>query len=524
MIATQIFLKTLLKLPRPAVLLSSLLAALAAAGSAIGLMGAAAWLISSAALHPPLAALTLAITAVRAFGIGRAVFRYLERYLSHKLAFHSFTKLQLFLYDQAAAAIPLREGRTAQGHWLQALTSGCSTLRDFYVRGLLPPVINLLLLIAIITGLYPVAGKIALLLIPLFLLHLLLPYWTSLEPIQSAGTYRTLLDDSINGRDELCAAGSWPAFLPQLDQQANTLKEQQQQESARNYRCDLLLQLLDALVFSLLLASLAQSVLIDSSLNFIDLSVWLMILLAELQELQPLTAAARSIYQSRQAAQSILVQPRPQSPTKNISHSDRSNSLLTVEQLTFGYHPNIPILHGLSFHIMRGQHTALVGDSGSGKTTLAGLICGFWPIDSGSIQLTGQISANLQNAFLFTGTIRDNFQRLIPGISDAAILHCLQISQLSGWLDEQPAGLDTSLAADAQNLSGGQRSRLLTALALAKPGELLILDEPTAGLDKKTASALLTGLLSELDEQQRTLLLITHDSPAAFQMKQVIHL
>jgi ABC-type transport system involved in cytochrome bd biosynthesis fused ATPase/permease subunit len=78
--------------------------------------------------------------------------------------------------------------------------------------------------------------------------------------------------------------------------------------------------------------------------------------------------------------------------------------------------------------------------------------------------------------------------------------------------------------ANAQNLSGGQRNRLLTALALAKPGELLILDEPTAGLDKKTASALLTELLDELDRQQRTLLLITHDSPAAAKMKQVIHL
>ena len=524
MISQQSFLQDLLKLPRFSILLSSALAALAAASCTIGLMGTAAWLISSAALQPPLATLTLAITAVRAFGIGRAVFRYLERYLSHKLAFHSFTKLQLFLYDRATAALPLREGLTAQGQWLQALTAGCSILRDFYLRGLLPPLVNLLLLIAIITGLYPLVGKLALLLLPLFLLHLLLPYWISVMPAPSAGTYRTILSDSVSGRDELDAAGSWAAFLPHLDQQANTLNLHQQQESARDYQTDFLLQLLDALVFLLLLAALAQCVLLDTSLHYIDLSVWLMLLLAQIQELQPLAAAARTIQQSQQAAQAILSQPSPQSLARSAAHADKSKQVLAVQQLFFGYQPAIPILHGLSFRMANGQHTAIVGDSGSGKTTLAGLICGFWPADSGSIYLTGQISANLQTSFLFTGTIRDNFQRLIPGISDAAILRCLRISQLDRWLTNQPAGLDTYLTANAQNLSGGQRNRLLTALALAKPGDLLILDEPTAVLDKKTASALLTELLIELDKQQRTLLLITHDSPAAAMMKQVIHL
>jgi len=524
MISHQTLLKELLKLPKFTAILASTLAALSAAICAIGLLGTAAWLISSSALQTPLAMLTLAITGVRAFGIGRAVFRYLERYLSHKLAFHSFTTLQLFLYDRAIAALPLREGLTAQGQWLQALSAKCSILRDFYLRGLLPPLINLLLLLAIITALYPLVGTIALLLLPLFLLHLLLPYWTAglLTPV--ASTYRTLLSDSISGHDELCAAGSWASFLPHLDQQANALNLQQQQESAYDYRIDFLLQLLDAFVFLLLLASLAQAVLIDSSLSFLDLSVWLMILLAQLQELQLLAAAARTIQQSQQAAQAVLVQPSPLPAVKSTQHTDQSKSLLSVQQLFFGYQPELPILRGLSFGIAPGQHTAIVGDSGSGKTTLAGLLCGFWPMDSGSIHLTGQLSANLQTAFLFTGTIRDNFQRLIPAISDAAICHCLKVSQLAHWLAAQPAGLDTPLMANAQNLSGGQRNRLLTALALAKPGELLILDEPTAGLDKKTASALLTELLDELDRQQRTLLLITHDSPAAAKMKQVIHL
>ena len=101
---------------------------------------------------------------------------------------------------------------------------------------------------------------------------------------------------------------------------------------------------------------------------------------------------------------------------------------------------------------------------------------------------------------------------------------CLECAQLGSLAASLPQGLDTPLGYDGSRLSGGERNRLLTALALASPYPLLILDEPTAGLDKKTASRLLNGLFERAHEQHQTLLVITHDSSILDRFSQVIQL
>ncbi|SFT47919.1 ATP-binding cassette, subfamily C [Selenomonas sp. GACV-9] len=530
----------LLKLMAPSALLPAALAALASALCALSLMGAAAWLITTAALQPPLAALALGITIVRACGIGRAVFRYADRYFSHRLAFDSYTALQLKLYDSAAAVLPLREGPVAQGQWLHRLTSGCQVLRDFYLRALLPPLVSLLLILLTTILLFPVIGLMSCLLPLLFLAHLLVPLWReSAQPCasqQAAPAYRSALLDTAEGRDELQLAGSLAAITIRLDAHAQRLCSQQRQDDSARITSDNLLQLASVTVLILLLASLSGAA-IAQTLSFIELAVWLLILLALQTELPPLAAAARSLRESKTAALPLWAVHSPLTEQKTAATPTAATPLLAVNQLTFGYHPEVPIFNGLSFTITTGQHTAVIGDSGSGKTTLACLLTACWPPDSGSISLGGLdagkltptqqrsfFAACLQGCQLPAGTIRSLFSQFIPGISDDTIQHCLQTAQLTAFIHQQPQGLDTELTSDATNLSGGQRSRLLTALSLARPAPILLLDEPTAGLDAKTSSALLTAVLDELDKQQRTLLVITHDPLAIDRVSQVIRL
>lgn len=130
----------LLSLVSPWALLLASLVSLGAAAAGICLLGSSAWLIASAALLPPLSALALGITGVRACGIFRAVFRYGERYISHRLAFHGLTKIRVSLYKKAALLLPLRRGVARQGELLHDLLAGADELRDFFVRGMLPPV------------------------------------------------------------------------------------------------------------------------------------------------------------------------------------------------------------------------------------------------------------------------------------------------------------------------------------------------------------------------------------------------
>ena len=165
----------LLAIAAPAKALPALLAGVLAAAFGIALIAAAAWIIASAALQPPLSALALAITMVRACGIGRAVFRYLDRLLSHRLAFSCYEKLQLATYRRSAAAIPLREGNVREGEFLHDLLTGCEALRDFYLRAVPQPLIAGALMLAACAALLPLAPFGAALILVLYLLHLSLP-------------------------------------------------------------------------------------------------------------------------------------------------------------------------------------------------------------------------------------------------------------------------------------------------------------------------------------------------------------
>ena len=199
----------LLSIAAPAAALPALLAGFLAAAAGIALIASAAWIIASAALAPPLSSLALAITCVRACGIGRAVFRYLERLLSHRLAFGCYEALQQATYRRSAAVIPMREGNVCEGEFLHDLLMGCETLRDFYLRAVPPPLIALALVLLTCAALLPLSIPAAAAVFLLFLLHLSLPLFLCETELRVQSTdYRSSLLDQLDGRTACtCSAG-----------------------------------------------------------------------------------------------------------------------------------------------------------------------------------------------------------------------------------------------------------------------------------------------------------------------------
>lgn len=533
-----------------------LLVSLMALFTGLALLGASAWLVASAALMPPLYTLALGITTVRACGIGRAVFRYGERYLSHRMAFRILTEIRTSFYDRAAKVLPLRSGPARQGEFLHDLLTGADELRDFYVRALLP-IAAIGTITALTTWLLAgVIGLWALALPALYLARLVLSCASRQTGEERQRTrdaaYRSALLDAAGGADELICAGRDPA-LKRLSAPAHNLLEGSLQLARNDAKRDAAENLLDTTVLMALLALLILRV-TDGALSGIDLCVYFLVLQTLLVEFRTLPEAVRQGRRSllaahflpeRQTSEAAKTDEPAEQPEKipTSAQADSrdadaaSQTLLEAKDLSFSYRQGQGVLQGLSFRIARGQHTAIVGASGAGKTTLAALLLGVWPPDSGTLRLCGTpyhelphgviqqaIAALPQGSVLFAGSIRENFARYRPDCKEEDILAALRDAQLSEVVAALPQGIDTPLGEDACFLSGGQRGRLLTTIAIAGREPVILLDEPTCGLDQKTAAALMAALFARIQETGQTLLTITHERTLVTKFQQTIEL
>lgn len=460
--------------------LPALVANLSAALSEILLMASAAWLIATAALHPPLSALSVGITLVRTAGISRAALRYADRFFSHKIIFKLLDELRENLFRRAAQIFPLKSGKSHEGELLHALTISADVIKDFLPRVVLP-----ISTAALVTGLLAYFGAT---LLPLLLLINLL---TALIKIDNAddSAYREKILDFSDGRDELKIFGTMPA-IKALDKAASDFGAESFKLTARQINFDTTLRTVNAAGFFFMLLKLGAVV------DTIALTVWSLIFLATLELYAQIPPAIRTWKKIR----GIELVDKKILPAQIL----QTDNAVEIKNLSFGYGSE-KIFDNFSLTIGRGEHVAIVGESGIGKTTLLYLLTKLFPPDKGTIALGGKVAAATFGNVIFTASIRENFRLLNDNITDEKILTALKICGLENF------DIDAPLGEDGANLSGGERNRLQVALAVAQDAEILILDEPTAGLDKSRADKLIANLLAAAQSKNQTLIIITHD-------------
>jgi ATP-binding cassette, subfamily C, bacterial CydCD len=518
--------------PRRGRLALALLLGSLALGSAVGLMATSGWLISRASQQPPVLYLMVAVTATRAFGIGRAVFRYAERLVSHDAVLRMLADTRVAVYRRLERLAPAGLRTVRRGDLLSRLVSDVDALQDYWLRWLLPAGAALVVSTASVgftAWLLPEAG--AALAAGLLAAGVGVPLITAavarraerrLAPAR--GELATRVTDLLTGTAELTVAGALPARTAEARRADGVLTRIASRAATATALGDGLTALICGLTVTLTALVGAQAV-TSGRLGGVAMAVVVLTPLAAFEAVLGLPLAVQYRQRVRRSAErvhEVLDAPEPVREPESARQAPASPFPVVLKGLTTRHEgQDRDALTGLDLSLAEGRRIAVVGASGSGKTTLAHVLLRFLDADAGTYTLGGVDAYALhsddvrrlvglcaQDAHLFDSSVRENLLLAKKDATEDELRDALNRARLLDWAESLPDGLDTLVGEHGAWLSGGQRQRLALARALLADFPVLVLDEPAEHLDLPTADALTTDLLAATEG--RTTLLITH--------------
>lgn len=510
-------------------MLSSILLAVLTIASNIGLMGVSAFLIAMAALHPPLAAISTAVVGVRFFGIARAVFRYCERYLSHDATFRLLSRLRVLFYQAIEPLAPARLSLYRSGDLLSRMANDVDSLQFFYLRVIAPPAAAVIILLGMVYWLSQYSGKFAFVLLGGFLAAGAILPWLIKSVAGSAadeaarvrGKLTALVVDSVQGSAELLAFGHANVQAEKVSiasEQLNRLQKKSANAAALADSLSGFIANFSAWLFLIIAVPMVRA----GSISGVDLAVLVLVIESSFEAVQPLAVLWLHAGESRQAAERLfsVIDTKP-AVSETGEQIKPASYNLEFTNISFAYNDQGSVLTDLSFKVAGGQRVAIVGESGAGKSSIAALLVRFWDYQSGSIELAGRplkdyrpsslralFSVVPQTAYLFNASIKDNILLAKPDASQRELDQAVQAAALQPLIEGLPDKLDTMVGENGRSLSGGQRQRIAIARALLKNAPILVLDEPTVGLDPVTESEVMSDIKKVMTG--RTTILITH--------------
>ena len=526
-------------------LLLAVLASAAATGCGVALLGVSGFLLARASQHPPIVAISAAVVAVRAFSVGRGVFRYAERLASHDVAFRVLARLRVQVYRRLERLAPAGLHEFRSGDLLARLVSDVDATQELFLRGAGPP------LAAAVVGAGAVAAVWLLVAAPAGIIFaagmtaggLLVP-WLAFARGRRAGRrtaadrggFSASLTDVLAGAADLHAFGACDDALAGLVAADRDLTRLARTSgSGEGLGAGLGAAVAGVTVWAVLLLGVAAVA--AGPLSRVPLAAAVLTALAAFEAVAPLPSAAISLGQARAAAgrvATVLDTPEPVTDPTDPLPLPTGPLRVALRRARVRYHPAEPLaLDGIDLDLWAGRRVALIGPSGAGKSTVAGLLLRFCELSGGSATLGGADLARYraddvrrliggcpQDPHIFDATIRENIQLARPGASERELADAAAAARLLPWIQGLPQGWDTPVGAHGAAVSGGERQRIALARALLADPELLILDEPTAHLDPATARALTADLLAVT--RARATLLITHELDGLEQVDEIV--
>ncbi|MGJ3501155.1 putative ABC transporter ATP-binding protein [Piscirickettsia salmonis] len=508
----------------------------------VGLLSLSGWLISASAGAGLAMATALAFNyylpggAVRAFSLIRILGRYGERVVTHEATLRILTTLRVWFYQKIEPLAPAGLLTSRSGDLLSRIISDIDTLDEAYLRVVGPFLIAVLLSIILLLFLHFFSIEIAwcvflLMVLSGFcvpLLALRLGHATGGSLVTELAQLRIHCIDSTQGLMELLSFGRERRAFAQLQIRQGRLLRLQ----ARMNQIDALSQALILLFTGLALwlaLYLGVQLVLAQQLNGVNLALIAFAVLAAFEVIMPLPLAFQYLGRTGKAISRLLNLAEQQPAVlftqdginTNKSLDSSGNYSIEFDQVNFAYPGREAIFDNFNLCVHQGEKVVIVGSTGAGKTTLIQLLTRVFDPDSGMIKvgdnnlkdfsepalrnLMGTVS---QRSYLFNMSVRDNLLLAKPAASDEALNLALKTVQLFDVVQQLPEGLDTWVGEHGSRFSGGQIRRIAVARALLADHPIVLLDEPTEGLDPLTADEFMKSLITLM--AGRTVLLITH--------------
>ncbi len=501
--------------------------------ASIGLITLSGWFLSASAVVGVSGLYSfnymLPAAGVRGAAITRTAGRYFERLVSHDATFRVLQHLRVSTFSKLLPLSPAGLARFRQGELLNRIVADVDTLDHLYLRVISPLVGALITIVVVTIGLSILDVTLALTLGGIMLLTLLLlpplfyragkPTGEKLTTLR--GEYRQQVTSWLQGQAELTIFGASERYRAQMENTELSWHDAQRRQSELTALSQAVMLLINAVAVLAMLWLAAGGVGGDTQPGAL-IALFVFCALAAFEALAPVTGAFQHLGQVIASAVRItqITQYPPEVRFSDNQTPPPAQAALTLDNVSFSY-PQQPqkALDGISLQITAGEHVAILGRTGCGKSTLLQLLTRAWDPAAGELAINGEPLASLsepalratmsvvpQRVHLFSATLRDNLLLASPTATDDTLAAVLTQVGLEKLLDE--GGLNSWLGEGGRQLSGGELRRLAVARALLHDAPLLLLDEPTEGLDATTESQILD--LLERVTQGKTVLMVTH--------------